>query len=66
MWSIMFWARGSLKIQAAAAMVSGNFRHLVVIDGTEVAGLLSMRDIVRCWSGVGAPPLSRGQGVPAR
>lgn len=36
--------------QAAAAMVSRNFRHLVVVDGHEVAGLLSMRDIVRCWS----------------
>jgi CBS domain-containing protein len=39
--------------QAAAAMVNGNFRHLIVIDGTEVTGLLSMRDIVRCWSGQG-------------
>ena len=37
--------------QAASAMVGGNFRHLIVIDGTDVAGLLSMRDIVRCWSG---------------
>jgi CBS domain-containing protein len=37
--------------QAASAMVGGNFRHLIVVDGTEVAGLLSMRDIVRCWSG---------------
>jgi CBS domain-containing protein len=36
--------------QAAQTMVSGEFRHLVVIDGGEVAGLLSMRDIVRCWS----------------
>ncbi len=36
--------------QAAATMVTGNFRHLVVVDGHEVAGLLSMRDIVRCWS----------------
>jgi CBS domain-containing protein len=36
---------------AADAMVRGNFRHLVVIDGDEVVGLLSMRDIVRCWSG---------------
>jgi CBS domain-containing protein len=42
--------------QAAAAMVTGNFRHLVVIDGSAVAGLLSMRDIVRCWSGAGAVP----------
>lgn len=36
---------------AAETMVSGGFRHLVVVDEGEVAGLLSMRDIVRCWSG---------------
>jgi CBS domain-containing protein len=36
--------------QAATAMVRGNFRHLIVIDGQEVTGLLSMRDIVRGWS----------------
>ena len=36
---------------AAAAMVKGGFRHLVVVEGSEVTGLLSMRDIVRCWSG---------------
>jgi CBS domain-containing protein len=36
---------------AATAMVRGNFRHLVVIEDNEVIGLLSMRDIVRCWSG---------------
>jgi CBS domain-containing protein len=36
---------------AASAMVRGNFRHLVVIENNEVIGLLSMRDIVRCWSG---------------
>lgn len=35
---------------AADAMVRGNFRHLVVIEDHEVVGLLSMRDIVRCWS----------------
>jgi len=35
---------------AAAAMVRGGFRHLVVVDGNDVAGLLSMRDIVRCWT----------------
>ena len=34
--------------EAAAAMVRGGFRHLVVIEGHDVAGLLSMRDIVRC------------------
>jgi CBS domain-containing protein len=36
--------------QAAQAMVHGNFRHLVVIEGSEVTGLLSMRDIVRSWT----------------
>ena len=35
---------------AAEAMIGGGFRHLVVVDGHEVAGLLSMRDIVRCWT----------------
>jgi CBS domain-containing protein len=40
--------------QAATAMVSGNFRHLVVIENHGVIGLLSMRDIVRCWSGAAA------------
>jgi CBS domain-containing protein len=41
--------------EAAAAMVRGGFRHLVVVDGPEVAGLLSMRDIVRCWSQPSVP-----------
>jgi len=40
--------------QAAAAMVRGRFRHLVVVDGGELAGILSMRDIVRVWTGDGA------------
>jgi signal-transduction protein with cAMP-binding, CBS, and nucleotidyltransferase domain len=31
-------------------MVAGGFRHLVVLDGGEVAGILSVRDIVRCWA----------------
>ena len=40
---------------AAQAMVRGGFRHLVVVEGHEVAGLLSMRDIVRCWSTAEVP-----------
>jgi|SRR5579859_2604845 len=39
--------------KAAATMVRAGFRHLVVLDGSEVTGLLSMRDIVRCWSDAG-------------
>ena len=40
--------------RAAAAMVRGGFRHLVVVDGGDTIGVLSMRDIVRCWTDVGA------------
>jgi CBS domain-containing protein len=41
--------------EAAAAMIRGGFRHLVVVDGHDVAGLLSMRDIVRCQTSAAAP-----------
>lgn len=40
--------------QAAVAMVRGGFRHLVVVEGRELVGMLSMRDIVRCWTADGA------------
>jgi CBS domain-containing protein len=40
--------------QAAAAMVRGAFRHLVVVDDGELVGILSMRDVVRVWIGDGA------------
>jgi CBS domain-containing protein len=40
--------------RAAEAMVRGGFRHLVVMEGGETAGILSMRDIVRCWTRDGA------------
>ncbi|MDP9345783.1 MAG: CBS domain-containing protein [Actinomycetota bacterium] len=40
--------------RAAAEMVQGGFRHVIVMDGSEVVGILSMRDIVRCWTSSGA------------
>ena len=40
--------------EAAAAMVQGAFRHLIVIEGGEIVGVLSVRDIVRCWTQDGA------------
>jgi CBS domain-containing protein len=36
--------------QAAEAMLDGGFRHLLVVNGAELEGILSMRDIVRCWA----------------
>ena len=40
--------------QAAAEMVRGRFRHLIVCEGPEVVGVLSVRDVVRCWTDDGA------------
>jgi len=35
--------------RAAEQMVRGGFRHIIVLDGSEIAGILSMRDIVSRW-----------------
>jgi CBS domain-containing protein len=40
--------------RAASEMVRGGFRHVIVLDGSDVTGILSMRDIVRCWTRDGA------------
>lgn len=35
--------------EAADAMASGGFRHLVVVSNGDVAGIISMRDIMHVW-----------------
>ena len=40
--------------QASVEMVRGGFRHLIVMEGGDVVGVLSVRDIVRCWTDDGA------------
>ena len=40
--------------RAAQEMVKIGIRHLVVVENGELAGVLSMRDIVRCWTQEGA------------
>ncbi len=40
--------------EAAAVMVRGGFRHLIVIEDGMAVGVLSVRDIVRCWTADGA------------
>jgi signal-transduction protein with cAMP-binding, CBS, and nucleotidyltransferase domain len=40
--------------RAAAEMSRRNIRHLVVFEESEAVGVLSMRDIVRCWTSDGA------------
>jgi signal-transduction protein with cAMP-binding, CBS, and nucleotidyltransferase domain len=40
--------------RAATEMSRRHIRHLVVTEGGEVVGILSMRDIMRCWTADGA------------
>ncbi|HKF82386.1 MAG TPA: CBS domain-containing protein [Solirubrobacterales bacterium] len=40
--------------RAAAEMSRRNVRHLVVFEDGDPIGVLSMRDIVRCWTSDGA------------
>ena len=51
---IYAYADWSLE-QAAEAMTAGGFRHVIVLGRSgDPIGILSMRDIVRCWIGDGA------------
>ncbi len=44
------FAEGDWGLELAAdAMAEGGFRHLVVVDNGEVAGIISMRDIIHVW-----------------
>ena len=61
---LVFASPGWTLEQAATAMVRGGFRHLIVVDGHDVSGLLSMRDIVRCWAKV--PPVTARATAGAR
>jgi CBS domain-containing protein len=49
-WDVVYAGPSWTLDDAAAAMVRGGFRHLVVLDGDEVLGVISVRDIVRVWT----------------
>ncbi|MBQ0995772.1 CBS domain-containing protein [Streptomyces nigra] len=36
--------------EAARAMAHGGFRHLIVLEGDEPVGVVSVRDVIRCWA----------------
>ena len=40
--------------RAAVEMSRRHVRHLVVVENGQLVGMLSMRDIVRCWTSDGA------------
>ncbi|MGP3999860.1 CBS domain-containing protein [Streptomyces sp. 8N706] len=46
---VVFAAPGWTLQEAAEAMARGGFRHLIVLDDLEPVGLVSVRDIIRCW-----------------
>jgi signal-transduction protein with cAMP-binding, CBS, and nucleotidyltransferase domain len=49
-WDVVYATPAWTLDEAAAAMVRGGFRHLVVIEGGEVTGVISVRDILRVWT----------------
>jgi CBS domain-containing protein len=51
---VVFAEPGWSLEEAAAAMVRGGFRHLIVVERGETMGILSVRDVVRCWTDEGA------------
>jgi CBS domain-containing protein len=51
--------------RAAEAMVRRGFRHLVVAEKGETVGILSIRDIVRCWTQDGATSEMPRERTPA-
>jgi CBS domain-containing protein len=54
-WEVVYAGPDWTLEDAAAAMVRGGFRHLVVIDEDEVLGIISVRDIIRVWTRREAP-----------
>ncbi|WP_282701882.1 CBS domain-containing protein [Streptomyces sp. CC219B] len=49
---VVFAAPAWTLEEAAQAMAHGGFRHLVVLDHDEPVGIVSVRDIIRCWAPV--------------
>ncbi|GGT39549.1 CBS domain-containing protein [Streptomyces purpureus] len=47
---VVFAAPGWTLQEAAEAMAHGGFRHLIVLDGDGPVGIVSVRDIIRCWT----------------
>ncbi|MEV0455664.1 CBS domain-containing protein [Catellatospora methionotrophica] len=49
-WDVVYAAPHWSLEEAAMAMARGGFRHLVVLDGDEVLGIISVRDLMRVWA----------------
>ena len=49
-WDVVYAAPHWSLEEAAMAMARGGSRHLVVLDGDEVLGIISVRDLMRVWA----------------
>ncbi|MFB7596533.1 cyclic nucleotide-binding/CBS domain-containing protein [Streptomyces sp. NPDC056160] len=58
---VVFAAPSWTLEEAALAMAHGGFRHLIVLERGEPAGIVSVRDVIRCW----APARRHAAQVPA-
>ncbi|MDQ1008392.1 CBS domain-containing protein [Streptomyces sp. V4I23] len=47
---VVFAAPSWTLEEAAGAMAHGGFRHLIVTDDGGPVGIVSVRDIIRCWA----------------
>ncbi|GGU08064.1 CBS domain-containing protein [Streptomyces violascens] len=47
---VVFAAPSWTLLEAAEAMTHGGFRHLIVLDDHGPVGVVSVRDIIRCWA----------------
>ncbi|MFE7777747.1 cyclic nucleotide-binding/CBS domain-containing protein [Streptomyces sp. NPDC057445] len=47
---VVFAAPAWTLEEAAEAMTHGGFRHLIVLDSGGAIGVVSVRDIIRCWA----------------
>ncbi|MEH1126187.1 CBS domain-containing protein [Micromonospora sp. CPCC 206061] len=49
-WDVVYAGPQWTLEEAAVAMARGGFRHLVVIEDSDVLGVISVRDIMRVWA----------------
>ena len=54
-WDVVYATPDWSLEDAAAAMLRGGFRHLVVLDDGDVLGVISVRDVLRVWSQARTP-----------
>ena len=49
-WDVVYAGPDWTLEEAAVAMSRGGFRHLVVMEESDVLGVISVRDIMRVWA----------------